>query len=235
MNRRKSRKSVTPSAAAVPGSLPGTEGGGQDVLPLSSPADAQHDQPARPGDEMPAALPDAPDPEHPVTAETEQAQLSPLDRLSPGERAALIAALAIRMRENRREEEAQLAALDTDPAYAGIAGRAEALRSLQTQFPFLRTLAPRDRLIAAFHIDRSLHPPQPDTEQRLQALLQDAPLLRALSAYRSALLEARNRSVPTMASESGATLPPAYRKPAPRDLREAGHAARNALGIHDKP
>lgn len=160
---------------------------------------------------------------------------SPLDRLSPGERAALIAALGTRIREEAARAEAEtIAELDSLPEYAGIAARADAIRALPARFPFLRELSMRDRLIAAYHIDRSLDPPQPSMEQQLSHLLDDPILLRVLAEKWQSVLAARRESIPPVATRAGTAGAPANKVRAPRNLREAALAARNYLGINKK-
>lgn len=160
---------------------------------------------------------------------------SPLDRLRPAERAALIAALASRMRrEAEEEEEEALAALASDPSYADIRLRAESMRALQKDFPFLAELDAKDRLTAAYHIDRSLHPDKLSPTEQLEELLADPALLSALSEKFAALVAAKRESLPPMLTRGGMSAPPADRRPLPRDLREASAAAKRSLGIEER-
>ena len=176
-------------------------------------------------------VPDAPsdgetDPTEPVGEEA-----SPLDGLRPGERAALIAALASRMR--REEEDALLAELAKESGYSDIAEYAEEMHALPTRFPFLASLPPRDRLTAAYHMCRGLSAKPRTAEERLEELLSDPAMLQALSERFSRLLAARRDATPPVPIRSGTAVPPADRRPSPRDLREASRAAKHYLGIKE--
>ena len=158
--------------------------------------------------------------------------LSPLDRLRPGERAALIAALATRIRrEAERAEQELVHELAEDLRYAEIEARYGAMKRLSAEFPFLAELGMRDRLIAAYHIDRSLHPTEKTPEEQLTTLLADPAMLSALSARFSELIAEKRGSLPPMAARHGTGTPRADRRPMPRDLREASDAAKKALGF----
>ena len=156
---------------------------------------------------------------------------SPLDSLRPGERAALIAALATRMR--REEEENALAELAGEAGYTDIAEYAEEMRALPARFPFLATLPTKERLTAAYHMCRGLAATPRTTEEKLEALLTDSALLTALSERFSRLLAARRDATPPVPVRSGTAVPPADRRPSPRDLREASVAAKRYLGIQE--
>lgn len=160
---------------------------------------------------------------------------SPLDRLRPGERAALLAALTARLRREAAAEEDRMAAAlaESDPSYAEMETRRASMRALPELFPFLAELGVRDRLIAAYHIDRSLHPQEKGAEERLCDLLTDPGLLTALSRRLSALVAEKRQTLPPVAARAGVSLPPADGRTAPRDLHEAATAARRALGISD--
>jgi hypothetical protein len=160
----------------------------------------------------------------------EAEEASPLDRLAPGERAALIAALASRM---RREEEEAMAELAEDANYADIGNCAEELRALPARFPFLNTLPTKERLAAAYLMYRGLAEKPRTAEERLEELLSDPAMLRALSEKFSRLLAARREATPPIPVRSGTAVPPADRRPSPRDLREAATAAKRYLGIKE--
>lgn len=156
---------------------------------------------------------------------------SPLDGLRPGERAALIAALATRMR--REEEETALAELAEEPEYADITEYIEEIRALPSRFPFLADLPTKERLTAAYHMYRGLSASPRTAEERLEDLLTDPAMLRALSERFSKLLAARRDATPPVPVRTGTAVPPADRRPLPRDLREASVAAKRYLGIKE--
>lgn len=184
---------------------------------------------------LPAAplgdVPDAPPAEETAAVTPTGEEASPLDRLRPGERAALIAALATRMR--REEEDALLAELASEEACADIAQYAERMRALPTRFPFLATLPVRDRLTAAYHMCRGLEAVPRTAEEKLEELFSDPAMLAALSEKFSRLLAARRDATPPVPVRSGTAVPPADRRPSPRDLREASVAAKRYLGVKE--
>ena len=168
-----------------------------------------------------------------LSKETNEAEAtSPLDSLRPAERAMLIAALASRIRKKAEDEEKEaVKELATDPRYAEIETRDPSMKAAVTDFPFLADLGTRERLIAAYHIDRSLHPAVPSPEEQLTALLSDPAMLYVLSARFAELMAEKRNTLPPMAVHSGTQTPPADTKRAPRDLREASDAAKKFLGF----
>lgn len=176
-------------------------------------------------EEVTEDVPTAPDEEA-----TEEGD-SPLEGLTPGERAALIAALATRMR--RAEEDGVLAELASEEDSADIAQYADKMRALPTRFPFLATLPVRDRLTAAYHMCRGLEASPRTAEEKLEELFRDPAMLAALSEKFSKLLAARRDATPPVPVRSGTAVPPADRRPSPRDLREASAAAKRYLGIKE--
>ena len=178
-------------------------------------------------EETPATLPA----EENQTAEAAKEDASPLDSLRPGERAALIAALATRMRHE--EEKTVLAELAREPGYADITEYAEEMRALPTRFPFLAGLPTKERLTAAYHMCRGMKEAPRTAEERLEELLTDPAMLGALSERFSRLLAARRDATPPVPVRSGTAVPPADRRTSPRDLREASVAAKRYLGIKE--
>lgn len=144
--------------------------------------------------------------------------LAVLARLAEGERA----------RRLREEEDACLAEMEKEEPFLGIATRRDAMQTLVATVPWLSALPTRERLAAAFYLDRGMRYREPTKEEKLSALLSDPALLRAF-AEKQALLtaEARAGVAPTA---RGGRMPADLPKP-PRDLAEAGAAAKRVLRV----
>ncbi|MBQ8350749.1 MAG: hypothetical protein IJY20_01735 [Clostridia bacterium] len=124
------------------------------------------------------------------------------------------------------EEEAMLAAMEEIPVFAGIRGRTDAMHALIAQVPWLRSLPLRDRLAAACYIDRGMQQHTPTPEEKLQAVLSDPALLRALAEKQAALRAAQARGTPPAV---GTGLAPATVKEKPKSLSEAKTEAKRFL------
>ena len=142
--------------------------------------------------------------------------IAPLREILAAQQAAAAAA----------EEEDVLAGMEGEAAFAGIRDRMGAMRQLMAQVPWLRELPLRDRLAAACYIDRGMQQHTPTPEEKLQALLADPALLRALAEKQAALRAQGSISAPPILS--GGRAPAAVKKP-PRSLSEAKTEAKRFL------
>jgi hypothetical protein len=124
------------------------------------------------------------------------------------------------------EEEAMLAGMEGEAAFAGIRDRMGAMRTLMEQVPWLRELPLRDRLAAACYIDRGMQAHTPTPEEKLQAVLSDPALLRALAEKQAALQAQAGRTAPPIIS--GGHAPATVKKP-PKSLAEAKTEAKRFL------
>ncbi|MBQ8859184.1 MAG: hypothetical protein IJ012_05280 [Clostridia bacterium] len=153
-----------------------------------------------------------------ISAEDRAKLLAVLSRLAEGERA----------RRLRAEEDALLAEMEKEPAFAGITSRRKQMQALVAEISWLAALPTRERLAAAFYLDRGMRYHEPTKEEKLSALLSDPALLRAF-AERQAILaaEARERVAPIA---RGGRMPADLPKP-PRNLAEAGAAAKRVFRV----
>lgn len=150
--------------------------------------------------------------------------LAVLDRLCAGERQRL-------EHEAHAAENAAIAEMDKDPAFAGIAERADALRTLISKIGWLRSLPMRDRLAAALYLDRGMHMREPTPAEKIEAVLADPALLRAL-AERQAMAEREAEALrpPTVRAAHSGRMPARLPKE-PENLTEAGEAAKHYFKI----
>ena len=154
-----------------------------------------------------------------ISAEDKGRLLAVLSRLAEGERA----------RRLRAEEETLLAAMEKEPPFAGITARREQMQALIATVPWLAALPTRERLAAAFYLDRGMRYHEPTKEEKLSSLLSDPALLRAFAEKQATLAAAARAGVaPTVGS---ARMPADLPKP-PRDLAEAGAAAKRVFRVN---
>ena len=157
-----------------------------------------------------------------------------LSSLSPDERETLIGVLTrLATREAARreaeEEQAILAEMDSMPAFAGILSRRGELDALIGRIGWLRALPMRDRLAAACYLDRGMRLHEPTREEKLEAILSDPALMRAL-AEKQAMARAAGRGAFAPTARAGGRMPANLPKP-PKDLREAGLAAKQYFHV----
>lgn len=159
-----------------------------------------------------------------LSAEDRAALTAALDRLIAAEEHQLAS-------EARAAEEATMAELEGEAAFAGICERAEAIRALIARISWLRALPMRERLVAALYLDRGMRLHEPTPEEKLEAVLSDPALMRALSE-RMALLRDRERALrpPTVRASHGARMP-ARLPEVPKNLKEAEEAAHHYFKI----
>ena len=124
------------------------------------------------------------------------------------------------------EEEACLSEMEKEPAFQGIRGRREAMHGLIARVPWLRNLPTRDRLAAACYIDRGMQQHAPTPEEKLEAVLSDPALLRALAQKQAALRAALANGTPPVRNGGRA---PAVIKETPKSLSEAKTEAKRFL------
>lgn len=124
------------------------------------------------------------------------------------------------------EEEACLCEMEGQPAFCGIRGRLQAMHGLISGVPWLQALPLRERLAAACYIDRGMQLHAPTREEKLQAVLSDPALLRALAERQATLQSATQKSTPPILSGGRA---PAVVKAPPRSLSEARDEAKRYL------
>ena len=153
-----------------------------------------------------------------VSAEDRERLLAVLARLSENERA----------RRLQAEEESCLAQMEGEAPFTGIAARAAEMRALIARIPWLASLPTRERLAAAFYLDRGMRYHEPTKEEKLSALLSDPALLRAFAEKQAVLAaDARARVAPIA---RGGRMPADLPKP-PRNLAEAGAAAKRVFRV----
>ena len=157
-----------------------------------------------------------------LTPEERQVLVGVISRLRAYEAAQAEAARAA-------EEAACLREMESEPAFAGISERAEALRALIGSVSWLRELPTRDRLAAACYIDRGMRLHTPTPQEKLEGLLSDPALMRALAERQAAVRAARARQTPPIAPGMGQA--PAAPVASPRSLGEAKRAAKNILRV----
>lgn len=157
-----------------------------------------------------------------------------LASLAPKERdtvLAVLSRLAAREAARREAEEEQtvLTEMEGMPAFAGILARRGELRELIGKIGWLRALPIRDRLAAACYLDRGMRLHEPTREEKLEAILSDPALMRALAEKQAAARGAR-RGALAPAARTGGRMPANLPKP-PKDLHEAGLAAKQFFNI----
>ncbi len=158
-----------------------------------------------------------------------------LASLAPGDKEALLSVLTrLAAREAARREEEEEAACLTEmegmPAFAGISARRGEIDDLIARIGWLRALPMRDRLAAACYLDRGMRLHEPTREEKLEAVLSDPALLRAL-AEKQAMARAAKRGALAPTAHAGGRMPANLPKP-PKDLGEAGLAAKQYFQIH---
>lgn len=165
-----------------------------------------------------------------------------LAALTPTERQTLVAVLshlsqAEREREAARaraEEDAILSEMEGEPVFRGIGARADALRALAGAVDWLGALPVRERLAAAFYIDRGMRYGEPTREDLLHAVLSDEALLRELSLRRREASELQKKTLPPVHAKRGATGAPAAVKREPKTLAEATSEAKKFLRFYQR-
>ncbi len=155
-----------------------------------------------------------------ISAEDKGRLLAVLARLAEGERA----------RRLREEEDALLAEMEGEAPFAGISTRRAEMQALIGEIPWLAALPTRERLAAAFYLDRGMRYHEPTKEEKLSALLSDPALLRAF-AEKQAVLAAEARAGVAPTAHSG-RMPADLPKP-PRNLAEAGAAAKRVFRVNE--
>lgn len=198
------------------------------------------DEPTAPADPtVAAAVTEAAEPV--AEAKDERALLAAfLAALSPTERQTLVAVLTRlsdgeREREAaaaRAEEEAILSEMEKVPVFRGIGARAEALRALAGAVDWLGALPVRERLAAAFYIDRGMRYGEPTREDLLHAVLSDEALLRELAQRRREATETTKKTLPPVYARRGSAGMPATVKSAPKTLSEATGEAKKYLRFY---
>ena len=161
------------------------------------------------------------------------AALSEEDRATVG---MLLSSLAEAAREHRaraaEEEEAALfSEMESEPAFAGITERRDAMHALIDKIPWLRALPPRERLSAALYLDRGMRLSDPSPEEKLTAVLSDPALLRALAERHARDKAAARAAQPPTAGGTHTQRMPARLPKTPLDLAEAGEAAKHYFKI----
>lgn len=127
------------------------------------------------------------------------------------------------------EEEACLTALEGERAFGDIRRRRAGMQELIEALPWLRALPLRDRLAAACCLDRGRRVPSPTTEEeRLEAVLGDPALLRALAERQARARRAGGEGLPPTPAPGRA---PACLKAPPASLSEAKAEAKRALRV----
>lgn len=159
--------------------------------------------------------------------------------LSEHDRATLLFALQAMLaseraraaQKERAEEEAVMAEMDTMPAFAGILSRAEAVRALISRLDWLRALPPRERLSAALYLDRGMRLREPTPAEKLESVLADPALLRALAEKQALSREAERATRPPAVKGASGGRMPARASKKPKSLDEAGEAAKHYFKI----
>lgn len=163
-----------------------------------------------------------------------------LAALSPTERQTLVAVLTRlsdgererEARAARAEEEAILSEMEKVPVFRGIGARAEALRALAGAVDWLGALPVRERLAAAFYIDRGMRYGEPTREDLLHAVLSDEALMRELAQRRREATETTKKTLPPVHARRGSAGMPATVKSAPKTLSEATGEAKKYLRFY---
>lgn len=158
-----------------------------------------------------------------------------LSALSPQDKQVLCAVLGrLQDYERARAEQARAAAeaaclseMEREPAFAGIREQADGMQALISKLPWLQALPVRERLEAACYMDRGMRWHAPTPQEKLEALLSDPALMRALAERQAALRLAQEKTTPPV--RAGAGLSPATAVAKPKSLGEAKQAAKRFL------
>lgn len=133
--------------------------------------------------------------------------------------------------EERAEEEAAMAEMDAMPAFAGILDRAEAVRELIARLDWLRALPMHERLSAALYLDRGMRLREPTPAEKLESVLADPALLRALAEKEALSREAERATRPPAVKGANGSRMPARVPKKPKSLAEAGEEAKHYFKI----
>jgi hypothetical protein len=128
----------------------------------------------------------------------------------------------------RVARESALAALEQDGRLAGIRDRLPEIDALIARLPWLQALPIEERLAIACYLDRGMQQHAPTAEEKLEAVLSDPALLRALSERQAALRLAHGSMTPPVAARG---LAPALVKTPPETLSEAKREAKRFLRV----
>ena len=158
-----------------------------------------------------------------------------LSALSPQDKQVLCAVLGrLQDYERARAEQARAAAeaaclleMEREPAFAGIREQVDGMQALISRLPWLQALPVRERLEAACYMDRGMRWHAPTPQEKLEALLSDPALMRALAERQAALRQAQEKTTPPV--RAGAGLSPATAVAKPKSLGEAKQAAKRFL------
>ena len=158
-----------------------------------------------------------------------------LSALSPQDKQVLCAVLGrLQDYERARAEQARAAAeaaclleMEREPAFAGIREQVDGMQALISRLPWLQALPVRERLEAACYMDRGMRWHAPTPQEKLEALLSDPALMRALAERQAALRQAQEKTTPPV--RAGAGLAPATAVAKPKSLGEAKQAAKRFL------
>ena len=158
-----------------------------------------------------------------------------LSALSPQDKQVLCAVLG-RLQDyaRARAEQARAAAeaaclleMEREPAFAGIREQVDGMQALISRLPWLQALPVRERLETACYMDRGMRWHAPTPQEKLEALLSDPALMRALAERQAALRQAQEKTTPPV--RAGAGLSPATAVAKPKSLGEAKQAAKRFL------
>ncbi|MBO5050957.1 MAG: hypothetical protein J6D31_02065 [Clostridia bacterium] len=158
-----------------------------------------------------------------------------LSALSPQDKQVLCAVLGrLQDYERARAEQARAAAeaaclleMEREPAFAGIREQVDRMQALISRLPWLQALPVRERLETACYMDRGMRWHAPTPQEKLEALLSDPALMRALAERQAALRQAQEKTTPPV--RAGAGLSPATAVAKPKSLGEAKQAAKRFL------
>ncbi len=158
-----------------------------------------------------------------------------LSALSPQDKQVLCAVLGrLQDYERARAEQARAAAeaaclleMEREPAFAGIREQVDGMQALISRLPWLQALPVRERLETACYMDRGMRWHAPTPQEKLEALLSDPALMRALAERQAALRQAQEKTTPPV--RAGAGLSPATAVAKPKSLGEAKQAAKRFL------
>lgn len=167
-----------------------------------------------------------------ISQEAREAFAAFLSALSPKDKQVLCAVLGrLQDYERARAEQARAAAeaaclleMEREPAFAGIREQADGMQALISKLPWLQALPVRERLEAACYMDRGMRWHAPTPQEKLEALLSDPALMRALAERQAALRLAQEKTTPPV--RAGAGLSPATAVAKPKSLGEAKQAAK---------
>ena len=126
----------------------------------------------------------------------------------------------------RAERERAIAALEAREGLRDIRARLPQLEGLIARLPWLLALPLSERLTVACYLDRGMQQHTQTAEEKLQAVLADGELMRALAAHGASLRAAHGSMMPPVAT--GGRAPALVKKP-PADLSEAKREAKRFL------